>query len=119
MSESPEPPPKKSTSGRIISATKQKLSAPISMFVKTICPKKKARVTESDGASSVQETGTASSIQEGRSTSVKFCRKVIISDEEDEEESSHRGQTLSHNSDTILILDDEANEITAEKQLGI
>src|ERR1700761_921026 len=101
MSESPEPPPKKSTSGRIISATKQKLSAPISMFVKTICPKKKARVTESDGASSVQETGTASSIQEGRSTSVKFCRKVIISDEEDEEESSHRGQTLSHNSDTI------------------
>ena len=59
------------------------------------------------------------SIQEGRSTSVKFCCKVIISNEEDEEESSHHGQTLSHNSNTILISDDEANEITAEKELGI
>jgi plasmid rolling circle replication initiator protein Rep len=61
MSESPEPPPKKSTSGRIISAMKQKLTAPISMFVKAVHPKKKAKVTESsDVASSVQETGTAS-----------------------------------------------------------
>lgn len=118
MPESPEPPPKKSSFGRIISATKQKLTAPISMFVKAVRPKKKVKVTKSlDEASLVQKTGTVSSVQEWQSTpSVTSCHRVILSDEEDEEESSHRGQTLDHNSDVLMISDDK--EMAAEKELG-
>ena len=118
MSESPEPPPKKSSSGRIISAIKGKLTAPISMFVKAVRPKKKVKVTKSlDEASLVQKTGTVSLVQEWQSTPSVTCHhRVILSDKEDEEESSHHGQTLDHNSDIVMISDDE--EITAENKLG-
>lgn len=118
MSESPEPPPKKSTSGRILTATKRKLTAPISTFVKAVRPKKKARVADSDGASSAQETGAASSIRERQSSpSVTSRHRVIISDEEDEDSTSHRGQTLDRESDVIMVSDDE--ETVAEKELGM
>lgn len=120
MSESSEPPPKKSTSSRILSATKRKLTAPISTFVKAVRPKKKVKVAGSEGASSVQESGAASSTQERQSSpSVTSCCKVIISDEEDKDGSSHRGQTLDRDSDVIMISDEEADEITAEKELGM
>jgi hypothetical protein len=119
MSESPEPPPKKSTSGRIISATKRKLTAPISTFVKAVHAKKKAKVTESsDMASLIQETGTVSLVQERQSSpSVTSRCKVIITDEEDEEASSHHGQALDQESDVLMISDKEADE--AEKELGM
>ena len=42
-------------------------------------------------------------------------RGVIISDKEDEDKSSHHGQTLDHNSDILMISDEE---ITAKKELG-
>lgn len=120
MSGSPEPPLKKSTSGRVISATKRKLTAPISTFVKAVRPKKKAKIADSDVASSAQETGAASSIQERQSSpSVTSYRRVIISDEEDEDCSSHRGQTLDCDSAVIMVSNDEAEEITAEKELGM
>ena len=90
----------------------------ISMFVKAVHPKKKVKVTKSsDVASLVQETGTASSVQEQQSTLPVTSRHgVIISNKEDEDESSHCGQTLDHNSDILMISDEE--EITAEKELG-
>jgi len=118
MSESPEPPPKKSTSGRILSATKQKLTAPISTFVKAVRPKKKAKVADSDVESSAQEIGAASSIQERQSSpSVTSRHRVIINDEEDKDSNSHRGQTLDCESDVIMVSDNE--EIAAEKELGM
>jgi hypothetical protein len=118
MSGSPEPPlKKKSTSGRILSATKRKLTAPVSTFVKAVRPKKKAKVADSDVASSAQGTGAASSIQERQSSpSMTSRNRVIISDEEDEDSRSHRGQTLNHDSDVIMLSDDEAEEIAAEKE---
>lgn len=125
MSESPEPPPKKSTSGWILSATKRKLTAPISTFVKAVRPKKKTKVADSDAASSIQETGTASSVQERQSSpSVTSRRKVIISKEEEEDDGSHCGRTLDCNSDVIMISDEEAaseeaKELSAEKELGM
>ena len=117
MSESPEPPPKKSTSGRIISAIKRKLTMPISTFVKAVHPKKKVKVIKSsDVASLVQETGTASLVQEQQSTLPVTSHHGIIISDEDEDESSHHGQTLDHNSNVLMISDEE--EITAEKELG-
>ena len=115
MSGSPEPALKKSTSGRILSATKRKLTAPVSTFVKAIHPKKKAKVADSDVASSAQENGAAS-IQEWQSSpSITSRHRVILSNEEDEDRSSHRGQTLDRDSDIIMLSDDEAEEFAAEK----
>ncbi|KIK05204.1 hypothetical protein K443DRAFT_39889, partial [Laccaria amethystina LaAM-08-1] len=60
--------------------------------------------------------GAASLIQERQSTASVTSRcRVIISDEEDETESSHCGQTLDHNSNILMISDEE--EIIAEREL--
>jgi hypothetical protein len=91
--------------------------------LKAVCPKKKAKVANSDVASSAQETGTASSIQERQSSpsspSVTSHHRVIISDKEDEDSSSHCGQTLDRDSDVIMVSKDKAVKITGEKELGM
>ncbi|PPQ75957.1 hypothetical protein CVT25_006543, partial [Psilocybe cyanescens] len=86
-------------------------------------PKKKTKVADLDAASSIQETGTASSVQEQQSSpSVTSHCKVIISEEEEEDDGSHRGRTLDRNSNVIMISDEEvaseeAKELSAEKEL--
>ncbi|KAF5335302.1 hypothetical protein D9611_011794 [Ephemerocybe angulata] len=123
MSESP--PPVKSRVGRIITATKRKLSAPTSTFLKAV---KKPRTSadpkpEKSKPSKKAKTGAVAPKTKitGPRPVARQAKKAIVIDSEDDEDlddMSSNGEVLDANSDHIMEevqSDGEVAEVTVEE----
>lgn len=129
MAESPSPPPsqKSKRSGRIISATKRKLQAPIDAFVKRV---RKSRNVSKDAAapdrSSKEPQTTASSthsaptIPDGSPSPAPTGRRSVsrpIVIDEDDDDGSSNGDVLAADSD-VIMLDAVAGEPSSSAATG-
>jgi hypothetical protein len=121
---SPSPPPSSkggkslSRTGRVISATARKLTAPASTFIKTVRLKKSKKLTvPSASVTGDKRQPLGSSSQQG-STS-KRRRVVLSDDDEEEEDGSLNGDVLNKDSDVLMEAPAPASEPGSERDSAI